>query len=181
MEVKKQKSFGMGVVGAVVGGLIGALSIILFGQLGVISAISGLILAFCTLKGFELLGGKLERNALIVCVVIMLVVPYFADRLNWAIAYYQVFQENNLAVSFGDCFKYVHDFISVDELEGDYIKDLLFVYAFAALGGFTMVRQAFKQQNAVVEEAPVEEAPVEEIPAEETPVDDNNTNYVNKL
>ena len=171
MEIKKEKSFAMGIVGAVIGGLLGAASIILLGQLGVISAISGFVLAFCTLKGFELLGGKLDKKALAVCIVIMAVIPYFADRLNWAIAYYNVFQENNMTVAFGDCFKYVHDFIALDELQGDYIKDLLFVYVFAALGGFTIVKQAFTKKTEIIEEAPVEEV-IEEAPAEEVPAEE---------
>ena len=166
MEIKKEKSFGMGVMGALVGSLIGALSIILLAQLGVVSAISGFVLAFCTLKGFELLGGKLEKKSIALCIVIMLIVPYFADRLSWAIAYNDVFLENGVEMAFGDIFMYVPEFVEIDELTGEYIKNLVFVYAFTALGAFTIVKQAIKQKDAVIEEAPdaevIEEAPVEE-------------------
>jgi hypothetical protein len=44
MELKREKSFAMGVIGAIAGGLIGAASIILLSQMGVISAIAGFVL-----------------------------------------------------------------------------------------------------------------------------------------
>ena len=55
-EVKPAENFVMGLIGALGGALLGGASIILIGQIGYISAISGIILAFCTLKGYALLG-----------------------------------------------------------------------------------------------------------------------------
>ena len=105
MEIQEKKeNLALGILGAVIGGLIGGASIVLFSQLGMISALSGVILAFCTMKGYELLGGKLDKKAIAVCVIIMLVVPYFADRVGWAIAYCQAFEENGLTLPFGDAF-----------------------------------------------------------------------------
>ena len=148
MEIQeKQQSFAKGIVGALLGGLLGGVSIILLGQMGIVASLSGVLLAFCTLKGFALLGGKLNKPALLVCVVIMLAVPYLADRLSWAIAYYQFFQENEMALSFGDAFQYVYDFLELDELMGEYWKNLLFVYAFTAIGAFTILKQQLKQKS----------------------------------
>lgn len=169
MEIQKKKSFGMGVVGALVGSLIGAACIILLAQAGIVAALSGFVLAFCTLKGFELLGGKLDKKSIIVCVVIMLVVPYLAHHASYAIIFVQNWED----LQFGDAFAHLYNLIgTVDtinentELISAFIKDLLFVYAFTALGAFTIVKQAFAQKDAVIEEAPeaevIEEAPVEE-------------------
>lgn len=155
MEVKREKSFALGVFGAICGGLLGAGAIILLGQMGVISAIAGFVLAFCTLKGFELLGGKLDKKALIVCVAIMVITPYVAHHTSWAIMYCQAFQEDGIGLAFGDAFKYVYDLIdAVDTANGNtevmsaFIKDLVFVYVFTALGGYTIVQQAIKQNKA---------------------------------
>ena len=141
MELEtKQESMLAGILGALVGGVIGGAAIVLVGQLGLISAISGVILAFCTLKGYELLGKKLSKQGILVCIVIMLAVPYLADRISWALVIMKEFEW-----LFGDAFLYVHQVVTEFELEANYWKDLLFVYAFTALGAFTMIKQTLKQ------------------------------------
>ena len=141
MELEtKQENMLAGILGALIGGVIGGAAIVLVGQLGLISAISGVILAFCTLKGYELLGKKLSKQGILVCIVIMLAVPYLADRISWALVIMKEFEW-----LFGDAFLYVHQVVTEFELEANYWKDLLFVYAFTALGAFTMIKQTLTQ------------------------------------
>lgn len=141
MELEtKQENMLAGILGALMGGVIGGAAIVLVGQLGLISAISGVILAFCTLKGYELLGKKLSKQGILVCIVIMLAVPYLADRISWALVIMKEFEW-----LFGDAFLYVHQVVTEFELEANYWKDLLFVYAFTALGAFTIIKQTLKQ------------------------------------
>lgn len=143
MEIEtKRENIVAGIAGALIGGILGGASIVLLGQLGLVASISGVVLAFCTLKGYELLGGKLSTQGIIACIVIMLIVPYVADRISWALVIMEEFQW-----AFGDSFMYVHDLVEEYGLQADYWKDLLFVYAFTALGGFTLVKQAFKQKK----------------------------------
>ena len=143
MEIQeKQENLALGILGALLGGILGGAAIVLIGQLGMISAISGVVLAFCTLKGYELLGKKLSKQGIIVCLAVMLIVPYFADRISWTLV---IMEE--LQLQFGDAFKYVHDVVEEFELQADYWKDLLFIYAFTALGAFGIVKQAFKQKK----------------------------------
>lgn len=143
MEIQeKQENLALGILGALLGGVLGGAAIVLIGQMGVISAISGVVLAFCTLKGYELLGGKLSKQGIIVCLVVMLIVPYVADRISWTLVIVE-----ELQLQFGDAFKYVHDVVEEFELQADYWKDLLFIYAFTALGAFGIVKQAFKQKK----------------------------------
>ena len=143
MEVtEKKENMATGILGALLGGIVGGAVIVLIGQLRLISALSGVILAFCTLKGYELLGGKLTKQGVLVCIVVMLIMPYLADRVSWALVITEEFQWQ-----FGDAFRYVHDVVEEYQLQTDYWKDLLFVYAFAALGGFTLVKQAFKEKK----------------------------------
>jgi hypothetical protein len=130
-----------GHVGPVIGGLIGGASIVLFGQLDMISALSGVVLAFCTLKGYELLGKDLSLFGIIVSIAIMLAVPYLADRVNWALVFVE-----ELGFGFGDAFRYVHEAVEEFGLEADYWKDLLLIYGFAALGAFTIVKQPLKKK-----------------------------------
>ena len=138
---EKQENVLLGLVGALIGGILGGASIVLLDQAGLVAAVSGVILAICTLKGYELLGKKLSTTGIIICIIVMLVTPYVASRVTWALAIAEEFQWE-----FGDAFKYVHDVVTELELEADYWKNLLYVYAFAALGAFTTVKQAFKKK-----------------------------------
>ena len=141
MELEtKQENMLAGIAGALIGGIIGGAAIVLVGQLGLISAISGVILAFCTLKGYELLGKKLSKRGMLVCILIMLAVPYLADRVSWALEIVREFEW-----MFGDAFLYVHDVIGEFGAEADYWKELLFVYAFTALGAYTIIKQTLKK------------------------------------
>ena len=141
MELEtKQENMLAGIAGALIGGIIGGAAIVLVGQLELISAISGVILAFCTLKGYELLGKKLSKRGILVCILIMLAVPYLADRVSWALEIVREFEW-----MFGDAFLYVHDVVKEFGVESDYWKDLLFVYAFTALGAYTIIKQTLKK------------------------------------
>ena len=149
MEIQeKQEKLALGILGALLGGLLGGASIVLLGQLGLVAAISGVILAFCTLKGYELLGGKLSKQGILVCIVVMLAVPYLADRVSWALAIVEQSKEAlGAQLSFGDAFQYVHEIVELTESTENYWKDLLFIYAFTILGAFSIVKQAFKQRK----------------------------------
>ena len=143
MEIQeKQENVALGILGALLGGILGGACIVLIGQLDMISALSGVVMAFCTLKGYELLGKKLSKQGILMCLVVMLVMPYLADRISWTLVIVE-----ELGLQFGDAFKYVHDVVEEFELQADYWKNLLFIYAFTALGAFGIVKQAFKQKK----------------------------------
>jgi len=128
---EKQENMFTGIIGAVLGAVIGGASIVLLGQLGYVASISGLILAVCTLKGYELLGKTRGTVGTILCVLLMLLTPYIADRISWALVIVR-----DLEVDFATAFASVHEVVELAELTGDYIKDLVMVYAFTALGAF---------------------------------------------
>lgn len=58
---KKENIVG-GIVGALLGSLLGMLSVLILSQLGYVAALSGVIMAVCVLKGYEMLGGKLTKR-----------------------------------------------------------------------------------------------------------------------
>lgn len=143
VRVRKENVI-VGLVGAFIGALIGGGCIILMSQLGYIASVSGLILAVCTLKGYELLGGKLSGKGIAISIILMLITPYLADRIDWAIL---VMQEwSDIGVSFGEAFGVIPVLIADGAIVlTDYIKNLLMIYGFALLGAFTTVRGALKK------------------------------------
>ncbi len=142
--LQKPENVVTGAVGAFLGAAIGALSIVILQQLGYVASLSGLILAVCTLKGYELLGGHLSAKGIIICILFILITPYLADRISWAIAIRDAFP----GVSFADAFAAVHTVIEDSELTADYIKELVMLYGFAALGAASSIHQAIKARKA---------------------------------
>lgn len=145
VELKKPENFALGIVGALVGALLGAASIVLFGQMGYVASLSGLILAFCTVKGYELLAKGRSIKGIIVCLVLIAVAPYFADRLNWALTFQkEVFPD----VPLSNMFAAIPELLSMyPELAADYWKNLLMTYAFSALGAFGILRGLFTKKK----------------------------------
>ncbi len=140
---KRENVIG-GMVGAFLGALIGGISIILIGRLGYVASVSGLILAVCTLKGYELLGGKRSGKGIAISILFMLVTPYMADRIDWAVVIMQEFAE--YGVTFGEAFAAVPELLKDGSIAmGAYIKNLLMIYGFCVLGAFATLRDTLKK------------------------------------
>jgi len=144
IEEGKPENVVTGVVGALLGAAIGGGCVILLSQLGYVAALSGLLLAVCTLKGYELLGGRMSKKGIAVCLVLMLVTPYIADRLDWAIVLMKEVPELTL----GEAFAIIPELIEEDIIEkSSYVTNLLMIYGFAILGAFSTVRGLFRKEK----------------------------------
>lgn len=141
---RKRENVIAGIVGAFIGALIGGGCIILISQLGYIASVSGLILAVCTLKGYELLGGKLSGKGIVISILLMTVTPYLADRTDWAILIMQEWAD--YGITFAEAFAFFPELLKDGTVEtGVYVKNLLMIYGFVLLGAFATVRNALKK------------------------------------
>ena len=143
-EMKAPENFLLGLFGALVGAILGGVSIILLSQLGYIASLSGLILAVCTLKGYELLGKQLSRKGIVLCVLLMVVTPFVADWIDWAIYLMKDYPEYGLNIvdsclMFGELMAEGY----VDMLE--YVKNLGMIYLFVVLGAFGTLKNVLKK------------------------------------
>lgn len=142
--VQKPENVFTGIIGALIGAAIGGGAIILLSQLGYIASLSGLVLAVCTLKGYELLAGRQSVKGMIICIALMLITPYIADRIDWAIVVAREFAAEG--VTFGVAFAAIPALIGDGIESAEYIKNLLMIYGFTALGAFGTVRGLFKKK-----------------------------------
>lgn len=71
-----------GLVGALLGSVLGVIVMVIFGQLGRFSAISGLILAVCSIKGYEMLGGTVSKKGIALSMLIVLGMTYVGNYLD---------------------------------------------------------------------------------------------------
>lgn len=143
MALGQSENVLSGIVGALIGAAIGGGSIVLLGQLGYIAAISGFILAVCTLKGYEMLGRQLSVKGILICLLLIIATPYFANRLDWALSVKDVFSE--YGVTLGDAFSSIPELLEAEIIDKSvYIRNLVLLYVFAALGAGNIVRDLFK-------------------------------------
>lgn len=140
VAAQKPENVLTGVVGALIGAVLGGASIVLLSQMGYVAGISGLILAVCTLKGYELLGGQLTKRGIMISCLLMLITPYIADRIDWAIWILQEFPDYGL--TFADAFAIVHEVADPTA----YFSGLGMVYLFVVLGAFGTLKGLFKKK-----------------------------------
>ncbi|MCM1182229.1 MAG: hypothetical protein NC337_02510 [Roseburia sp.] len=132
-----------GIVGAFLGSLIGVLCIVIFSQLGYVAAISGVIMAVCTVKGFELLGGRLNKVGIVICCVIMAVMTWFGNRLDWGIL---IMKESGMSIF--DGFQAVPMFRATGRIENsNYLYNMGMTYLFTALGAIPSITSVVKNKK----------------------------------
>ena len=145
--IEKRENIFTGTIGAALGALIGAAMIILLGQLNFIASLSGFVLAVCTLKGYEILGGKRSTVGIIICIILMAVTPYFAERVSITIAFLRELEIpfSEYSEYFGEFFRELPGWIEEAGESATYYRDLAMLYLFTALGAFGTLRNAFKK------------------------------------
>lgn len=132
---KKENIIG-GFVGALIGSLLGVVAIVILGQLGYVAVISGLILAVCTLKGYELLGGKLSKVGIVISVLIMIVMVYFGSRLDWSISVANYYEDVDILYAF----QILPQLFAEGYLEASaFYESLFLVYIFTAIGAIPTI------------------------------------------
>jgi hypothetical protein len=135
-QKQKKENLLAGIVGAVLGSLIGAGIIILLGQLGYVAALSGIAMAICSLKGYEFLGGKLSNKGIIASVIIMIIMVYLGNRIDWSISVANYYTD----VDYFYAFRILPDLLREGYLEASqYYGNLVLVYLFTAIGAIPTI------------------------------------------
>lgn len=142
-EQRKPENIAGGILGALLGAIAGGALIVLLSRFGYIASVSGLVLVLCTTFGYQKCsGGYLGKAGLITCLVLIAVTPYLADRIDWAILAMDEFK-----IGFAEAFRIIPELIKLEAIElGDYIKNLVMLYVFAAVGACGAFASAFKKK-----------------------------------
>ncbi|MGX7195522.1 hypothetical protein [Enterococcus olivae] len=147
---KKQRKENLigGLVGALLGSLLGVATIVVLGQLGYVAALSGIVLAVCTLKGYELLGGQLSSQGIIGSTVIMIIMVYFGTRLDWSISVASYYEDVDIVYAF----QILPDLIREGFIEGSsFYADLGLSYLFTALGAIPTIINILRNRKLQTE------------------------------
>lgn len=127
---KRKGNFLTGLIGALLGALIGVALWVIVAQLGYILAAIGLAIGVLAIKGFELLGGKINIASIITCCVIAGAAVLLANGISLGLDIYSVYKADGVTVF--ECIAAVPDFLSIPEVAGDFWKNnvtgLVFTY-----------------------------------------------------
>ena len=138
----RKESVVAGIVGALLGSLVGAAAIVLVSRLGYVASVTGLVMAVCTLLGYEKLGGKLTKKGVVICSVIMLAMTYVANQTDWAILIMQEFD-----VPFFEAYQSVSLLLDYEAIEASvYWGNLALVYVFLLFGAVPMIISKLRNQ-----------------------------------
>ena len=138
-----------GIVGALLGSLIGVAAIVLLDQLGYVAAVSGIVMGFCALKGYEILGGKLSKLGVVISVIIVILMIWVGTRASWALALQQqIYTEESAFTVFSQFDKAVDSLKAQGvDITADFTESLIMQYVFSAIGCASMMFTAFRSQK----------------------------------
>ncbi len=152
---KKQQGSGNvigGIIGALLGSLLGAAAWILIYQAGYISALGGLLMVICTMKGYELLGGRLNALGITVTCIISVAMLFLAEYLCLGLEIYKIYNENTrvLSVSIFDALEDVPLLLTDPEAAGAVFRDMAIGLVLMIVGAFSTVKQTYKSNTGSV-------------------------------
>ena len=143
--VVEEENIRMGIIGAILGSLVGAIVIIIIGKLGYVAAISGVVMAYLTIMLYEKFAKKISKKGLIICIVIMVIMTLLAENMSFAMDVAKELKEMGYNPSTMKIFINLYSIMREGLLNtSNYFINLLLVYAFAALGAFRIVVQKRK-------------------------------------
>lgn len=131
-----------GLVGAFLGSLIGCVLWVIIYRFGYIAGISGLVTGICAMKGYELLGGNLDKKGVFGSVIVMAISIYFANRISWTWEAYDALKDYGYL--FSDAYRYLYGILTDSELLTEYFMDLIIGYVLTAIACSRNILNALK-------------------------------------
>lgn len=128
VESAKTVNYPLGILGAILGGLAGAVLWIIFSMMGVVVVVAGLVSGFLGVLLFEKLGKKLTLPGLIISLVISLVMLLIGMYVALGIDIYNsmgsyVYELYGYQMSFFEAFSFIPNVLRDSEMIGAIVHD----------------------------------------------------------
>ena len=137
LEVKGE-NLVLGTVGALLGALVGAALIAILAKIGYVASISGGVMAYLSLFLYTKFAGKLSVKGIIISIVIMVITVFVTEWLVYSFAFYK--ESKSYGFTLGDIIKGLPDLLELGEAKGGFVKDILMLYGFTALGAVPQIK-----------------------------------------
>ncbi len=140
----QKENIFLGLLGAVLGTLLGAVLWVVIGMFGFIAGIAGFAMVFCGIKGYDMLGRRLSRKGIVICIVTACLMIMAAEYASLGIVIYQELGDMYY-LSLVDSLALVPAFLEEPEVIQGVAKDLVIGYALAIWASFSSVRHIWRQ------------------------------------
>ena len=141
---EKKENLPLGLIGAVIGILLGSVLWVLIGQIGFIAGIAGYAIVFCGMKGYQLLGKKLSKTGIIICIVLSFLAIIGAEVVSLGITAYRELSEY-YSLTLGESFSLLPELLKEPELVGAVAKDLAIGYILSIWASYSSVKNIWRQ------------------------------------
>lgn len=142
-----------GIVGALLGGIIGSLVIVLFGVMGLVASFGGVAVAFTTLTGYEKFAKKLSVKGIVISVIVMIIIITFITRLEWTIDIYMEMSQHSDEISPLAIFLNMHAILEEFDCVADYVKEIVVLFIFTGLGAVPTIKKKFIEKSTPAQDA----------------------------
>jgi hypothetical protein len=138
---ESESNYGLGAIGAFLGGLAGSIVWVIIGLFGYVASISGFVIVMASAKGYSFFRGKMNKTALFIIFVASLMALVIAQFLTWDLLFYKEMQAMGYDIGIIDALKLTFKIPFIDsEITSAFIKDLALGGLFALLGSVGMLR-----------------------------------------
>lgn len=143
----------LGIVGAIGGSLIGVILWLVLGRLGLISGIAGVVMLRFAFKGYEKLGGRLDKKGVIISLVVMIFMIAEVNVLDYWTRDVEFSRLFKVAVNLHKRPSYWIEEMTFTHRWGEFIINLLLGYALSVWSGFSVIKDVLiypgKSRNQV--------------------------------
>lgn len=151
IRTNTNSKLGLGVLGAILGGLLSTAVWIVMFRIGIIAGIVGLLSAVLVFKGYEYLGKGLDTKGVIASVVILVITIYISVFLGMSVSAMSAegvpltpSNIKNVFIGFNYWFLSGNDEYGIFSAA---IQNLLMSYGFSAIGSFRFVKRVIQQKS----------------------------------
>ena len=168
--MKTKERVFLGILGALLGSILGSVSIVLENQVSnTFSLIGGVAMAAFTLQGYIQLAGRLSKKGVAISLVLMAVMCALANQVNCTIEIMETVEAVQ-GMDFLESFGRFEELPEVREIRSWYGSQLLLLYLFTLCGSLLiLVRSLWKPKKEARRKAVLEEVLLGEEPEEEKP------------
>ena len=119
----------MGIIGALLGALLGGALVLVISRFGYIIWIGGVAMGALTMGGYKLLAGRIQKLGMLISAIIMLLVMYLVNRLDWALWIQSsltpdMFGMEGTRLSLLYAYQHALSIVKIADLQGDYFLTL---------------------------------------------------------
>lgn len=132
--------FSRGLIGILGGSIIGMVIWILIYQLGYIAGISGLVMAYLCIRGYEKLAGRLDKKGLFIAIIVAIIMLAFAEIICVNIEVAKSFN-----MSFGEALEFLPEVLEESEIQAAIFQDLAFGYIFMLAASYSLYVQEYRR------------------------------------